>query len=140
MVFASAREFLANANVGTRPAWLVLDIELPDVKGLQLQRELGAALPIIFITGHGDIAMTVQAMKAGACDFLPKPVSDAALLHAIEQALERSRRNYASRCELDKLRSAELARTAGHGAGRHRATEQAGSQRAGGDRKDDQGP
>lgn len=103
-VFASAREFLANANVGTCPACLVLDIELPDINGLQLQRELGAALPIIVITGHGDIAMTVQAMKAGACDFLPKPVDDADLLRAIEQAHQLARRNYATRCELDKLR------------------------------------
>jgi FixJ family two-component response regulator len=103
-VFASAREFLGNAGVGTRPACLVLDIELPDVNGLQLQRELGAALPIIFITGHGDIAMTVRAMKAGACDFLPKPVRDVDLLHAIEQALERASQNYLGRCELDTFR------------------------------------
>jgi FixJ family two-component response regulator len=103
-LFASATEFLTHANLSTRPACLVLDIALPDVNGLQLQRELGASIPIIFITGYGDIAMTVQAMKAGACDFLPKPVCEADLLRAVDQALGRARRNFASICELDSLR------------------------------------
>lgn len=103
-VCASAREFLARAATAACPACLVLDVRLPDIDGLQLQRELGDAFPIIFITGYGDIAMTVDAMKAGACDFLPKPVRDVDLLRAIELALERARRAYASRCELDALR------------------------------------
>ncbi|SDI55716.1 response regulator transcription factor [Paraburkholderia phenazinium] len=102
--FASANEFLATANFGARPGCLVLDIELPDINGLQLQRELGASLPIIFISGYGDIPMTVQAMKAGACDFLPKPVHEADLLRAVDQALEHARRIFANRCELDSLR------------------------------------
>ena len=70
--------------------------ELPDLSGLELARELNAALPIIFITGHGDIAMGVGAMKAGATDFLPKPVCDTDLLRAIEQALERAVQTRAS--------------------------------------------
>ena len=73
-----------------RPACLVLDVRMPGLSGIDLQRELrqiNLILPIIFITGHGDIPMTVKAMKAGAVDFLPKPVRDTDLLRAIEQAL-----------------------------------------------------
>jgi FixJ family two-component response regulator len=102
-VFASAGEFLATANLAAGPSCLVLDVQLPDINGLQLQRELGGACPIIFITGYGDITMTVHAMKAGASDFLPKPVRDAELLGAIELALERARQLYAMRCERDAL-------------------------------------
>ncbi|HEV3424155.1 MAG TPA: response regulator [Paraburkholderia sp.] len=102
--FASAREFLAEAKLDARPACLVLDVQLPDVNGLQLQRELGTALPIIFITGHGDIPMTVHAMKAGAADFLAKPVRDTDLLEAIEQALQSARTMHAKRCERATLR------------------------------------
>ncbi|MFM0632550.1 response regulator transcription factor [Paraburkholderia xenovorans] len=86
------------------PACLVLDIQLPDLSGLELARELNAALPIIFITGHGDIAMGVDAMKAGATDFLPKPVSETDLLRAIEQALAYAVRTRATRREFDSLR------------------------------------
>jgi FixJ family two-component response regulator len=86
------------------PACVVLDIQLPDLNGLELARELDAALPIIFITGHGDIAMGVGAMKAGATDFLPKPVSDTDLLRAIEQALARAVQTRVIRHELDSLR------------------------------------
>lgn len=103
-VFATAGEFTARANAAACPACLVLDVELPDINGLQLQRELGGKFPIVFITGYGDIAMTVHAMKAGAVDFLPKPVGDADLLTAIGLALERARQLHASRCERDKLR------------------------------------
>ncbi|MGF6602062.1 FixJ family two-component response regulator [Paraburkholderia sp. GAS448] len=102
-VFASASEFLATASLAACPSCLVLDVQLPDVNGLQLQRELDGACPIIFITGYGDIAMTVHAMKAGASDFLSKPVRDADLLGAIELALERARQLYAMRCERDAL-------------------------------------
>jgi FixJ family two-component response regulator len=98
-VFASAREFLAEVDVDARPACLVLDLD-----GLQLQRQLGATLPIIFLTGHGDISMTVHAMKAGATDFLTKPVRDIDLLRAIESALESANQRYANRCERDTLR------------------------------------
>jgi len=102
--FSSAREFLALADAAACPSCLVLDIQMPDINGLELQHELGNALPIIFITGHGDIAITVHAMKAGASDFLAKPVRDADLLNAVEQALEGARAMYANRCERDMLR------------------------------------
>src|SRR5579864_1884438 len=102
-VFASASEFLATASLAACPSCLVLDVQLPGINGLQLQRELGGACPIIFITGYGVITMTVHAMKAGASDFLPKPVRDAELLGAIELALERALQLYAMRCERDAL-------------------------------------
>jgi len=103
-VFSSAREFLAGAAADACPACLVLDVRLPDINGLQLQRKLRDALPIIFITGYGDIAMTVDAMKAGASDFLPKPVRDVDLLRAVELALERARSAFTCRCEANALR------------------------------------
>ncbi|MFM0008508.1 response regulator [Paraburkholderia dipogonis] len=102
--FGSARAFLDRMPADACPACLVLDIELPDLSGLELARELNAALPIIFITGHGDIAMGVDAMKAGATDFLPKPVSETDLLRAIEQALAYAVRTRATRREFDSLR------------------------------------
>ncbi|MFM0220479.1 response regulator transcription factor [Paraburkholderia dipogonis] len=102
--FSSARAFLDRMPADACPACLVLDIQLPDLSGLELARELNAALPIIFITGHGDIAMGVGAMKAGATDFLPKPVSDSDLLRAIEQALACAVRTRANRREFDSLR------------------------------------
>jgi FixJ family two-component response regulator len=89
--FASAREFLTS-QCPDAPACLVLDVRLPGLSGLDLQRELSEAeihLPIIFITGHGDIPMTVQAMKAGAVEFLTKPFRDQDLLDAISLAIER---------------------------------------------------
>ena len=88
--FASARAFLTSQRPDA-PACLVLDVRLPGLSGLDLQRELSAAaihLPIIFITGHSDIPMTVQAMKAGAVEFLTKPFRDQDLFDAIQQALE----------------------------------------------------
>ena len=91
--YASAQAFLARPRVAI-PSCLVLDVSLPDLNGLDLQRRLGADradLPIIFITGHGDIPMSVHAMKAGAVEFLTKPFGDDVLLSAIESALERSR-------------------------------------------------
>jgi FixJ family two-component response regulator len=91
--FASAEAFLARPRPQA-PSCLVLDVSLPDLNGLELQARLGADrrdLPIIFITGHGDIPMTVRAMKAGAVEFLTKPFSDEALLSAIAGAIERSR-------------------------------------------------
>jgi FixJ family two-component response regulator len=102
--FGSAHAFLDRLRADTCPACLVLDIQLPDLSGLELQRELHAALPIIFITGYGDIPMTVGAMKAGATDFLPKPVSDTDLLRAIGQALASAAQTHAVRCELDVIR------------------------------------
>ncbi len=104
--FASADEFLAHERPGT-PACLVLDVHMPGLSGLELQERLasaGAGLPIIFITGHGDIPMSVKAMKAGAFEFLPKPFDDATLVAAIEAALERSRTALVQREALDELR------------------------------------
>jgi FixJ family two-component response regulator len=91
--FGSAREFLTR-QPSDAPGCLVLDVRLPGLSGLDLQRELAAAqitMPIIFITGHGDIPMTVQAMKAGAVEFLTKPFRDQELLDAIAQAIDRDR-------------------------------------------------
>ena len=91
--FASAQEFL-NCPRPTVPSCLVLDVSLPVLNGLDLQRRVAAErtdMPIIFITGHGDVPMTVQAMKAGAIEFLTKPFDDDVLLPAIRAALERSR-------------------------------------------------
>ena len=92
-IFASAQEFLARPRA-TVPSCLVLDVSLPGVNGLELQKLVAAdrtEMPIIFITGHGDVPMTVQAMKAGAVEFLTKPFNDEVLLKAVCQALERSR-------------------------------------------------
>lgn len=101
--YGSAAEFLARGQTPACPSCLVLDIQMPDISGLQLQSQLGEALPIVFITGHGDIPLTVHAMKAGACDFLAKPVRDSDLLSAIDSALERGRARYAWCCERDAL-------------------------------------
>ncbi len=104
--FSSAQEFLTNYHDNV-PGCLVLDIRLPGLDGLELQRTLadrGHSLPIIFITGHGDIPMSVQAMKAGAVDFLPKPFDDQSLIKAIEQALDKSRSDNAVRSELASIR------------------------------------
>ena len=106
--FASAREFLDSNLHNDGPACLVLDIRMPGLSGMDLQRELQTAnttLPIIFITGYGDIPMSVKAMKEGAVDFLPKPVRDADLLRAIEQALARAVRERAYREELEDIRN-----------------------------------
>jgi len=104
--FGSARDFLDREAEGSGTACLVLDIRMPGLSGLDLQRELLAAnatLPIIFITGHGDVPMSVKAMKAGAVDFLPKPVHEKDLLLAIEQALARAVRDQAERDERESV-------------------------------------
>jgi FixJ family two-component response regulator len=91
-VFASAQEFLSHSRIST-PSCLILDINLPDLNGLELQKRIvadDADMPIIFLTGYGDIPMTVQAMKAGAIEFLMKPFSDDVLLGAIQQAIQGS--------------------------------------------------
>jgi len=90
--FASAKDFLARPRIST-PSCLVLDVSLPDLNGLELQKLIASErtdMPIIFITGHGDVPMTVQAMKAGAVEFLTKPFDDEVLLSAIRHALKRS--------------------------------------------------
>ena len=91
--FASGQDFLARGRVAV-PHCLVLDVTLPGLSGLDLQRRVAGRteMPIIFISGHADIPMSVQAMKAGAIEFLTKPFDEKALLAAIERALERSRR------------------------------------------------
>ena len=105
--FASAREFLEFWDVAQgKTACLVLDVRMPGLSGLDLQRELQARntlLPIIFVTSHGDIPMTVKAMKDGAVDFLPKPVKDSVLLNSIDQALARAELEIVERQELENL-------------------------------------
>ena len=105
-VFASAQEFLSRPRY-LGPSCLVLDVNLPDLNGLDLQQRVAAQrndIPIIFITGYGDVSMTVRAMKAGAVEFLTKPFSDVDLLSAIESAIDRSRRALAQEGELQTLR------------------------------------
>jgi FixJ family two-component response regulator len=97
--FASSAEFLGR-GVGEEIACLLLDIQMPDLNGLELQAALeqaGRPIPIIFITGHGDIPTSVRAMKAGASDFLTKPVTDTDLIEAISRALRRARSESAGR-------------------------------------------
>jgi FixJ family two-component response regulator len=112
-VFASAEEFLARARQPV-PGCLVLDVSLPELDGLELQKRIAdrLQLPIIFITGHGDIPMTVQAMKAGAVEFLAKPFAPEALLSAIQAAIERSRASLASEADLRTLRDRSESLTA----------------------------
>jgi FixJ family two-component response regulator len=105
-LFVCAEDFLSYAR-RPAPGCLILDISLPDLNGLELQRRIGASateLPIIFITGFGDIPMTVQAMKAGAIEFLTKPFETDALLTAIEAAVTRSRADLAEDADLQILR------------------------------------
>jgi FixJ family two-component response regulator len=105
--FASAQDFL-RSKLSDAPACLVLDVRLPGLSGLDLQKRMagaGIAIPIIFITGHGDIPMTVQAMKAGAVEFLTKPFRDQDLLDAIQQALDRNRAAREQQGEIEELHS-----------------------------------
>jgi len=104
--FASAQEFLSSPRV-LAPSCLVLDVSLPDLNGLELQKRIAgdrSDMPIIFISGYGDVPMTVQAMKAGAVEFLTKPFSDDVLLTAIQHALERSSTALASEAQTRALR------------------------------------
>jgi FixJ family two-component response regulator len=104
--FASAQEFL-RAKRSNEPGCLVLDVRMPGLSGLDLQKrmaETGTDLPIIFLTGHGDIPMSVRAMKAGAMEFLAKPVREQDLLDAIQQALERDRAMRHQRTNTEHLR------------------------------------
>ena len=104
--FASAEEFIARRR-GDESGCLVLDVRLPDLSGIDLQKRMARLhldLPIIFITGHGDVPTTVQAMKAGALEFLTKPFVDRDLLDAIRNAIERHRATRQERTELRDLR------------------------------------
>jgi FixJ family two-component response regulator len=105
-IFASAQEFLSRPRVPV-PSCLILDVSLPGLNGLDLQKRIASDrvdMPIIFITGHGDIPMSVQAMKAGAIEFLTKPFGDDVLLSAIRNAIERSQATLGSEAKLRALR------------------------------------
>ena len=112
--FATGSEFL-NRKLTSDPSCLVLDVRLPQMSGLDFQRmlaELGMQIPIIFITAHGDIPMSVRALKSGAVEFLTKPFRDQDLLDAIQQALERDRAAREQRDEVHELHDRYLALTA----------------------------
>ena len=105
--FASAKDFLARPRIST-PCCLVLDVSLPDLNGLELQKLIASErtdMPIIFITGHGDVPMTVQAMKAGDVEFLTKPFDDEVLLSAIRHALKRSAAVLDDQAEITAMRN-----------------------------------
>ncbi len=106
-VFASAQEFLA-AERPDRPGCLVLDVRMPRMSGLELQRALdesGVDLPVIFVTGHGDVPMSVRAMKAGAVDFLLKPFNDQDLIDAVQRAIEKDRARRLASAEESEIRA-----------------------------------
>jgi len=103
--FASAQEFLARPGAEA-PSCLVLDLQLPGLSGLDLQKrmaEVGLEIPIVFLTGHGNIPASVQAMKAGAVEFLTKPFDEQELLRAIQEAIERDRRTRQRRADMREL-------------------------------------
>ena len=107
VAFASAEEFIRR-NQPDMPACLVLDVRMPGMSGLELQRELAAVnnpIPVILITGHGDIPMSVRAMKAGAAEFLTKPFHDQELLDAIHQAIKRDHDAFKERSRVAELRA-----------------------------------
>ena len=112
-LFASAQEFLASPRA-VAPSCLILDVNLPDLNGLELQKRVAAdriETPIIFITGYGDVPMTVKAMKAGAVEFLTKPFGDDVLLSAIRNAIDRSEAALGSEAETRDLRDRYAALT-----------------------------
>jgi FixJ family two-component response regulator len=105
--FGSATEFLALKPVAAEGC-LVLDVEMPEMNGLDLQREMnsaGISLPVIFLTGHGDIPMTVRAMKAGAVEFLTKPFRGQELLDAVQEAIAKDRTAWSERAQMAELRA-----------------------------------
>ena len=104
--FLSALDFLGH-DLSGRPCCLILDVEMPELSGLDLQRELearGISIPVIFLTGHGTIPMSVQAMKDGAADFLTKPCNDEELLRAVRRAIEKNRLERRQRAAVDSVR------------------------------------
>ncbi len=112
--FGTTQQFLSSRRPDA-PSCLVLDVRLPEVNGLDFQRQLadsGVRIPIIFITGHGDIPMSVKAMKSGAVEFLTKPFQDEDLLNAIHQALDRDRITREQQNELSELRQCYQSLTA----------------------------
>lgn len=111
--FASAQEFLEQHDPRA-PGCLVLDVSMPGLNGLELQESLstkGSAIPIIFLTGHGDVPTSVRAMKHGALDFLSKPVNDEGLLNAVHTALEKDRIAQEARAQVDAIRERVAALT-----------------------------
>ena len=106
-LFGSAAEML-QADLPRSPGCLILDVRLPGLSGLDFQSQLakhGIELPVVFMTGYGDIPMSVQAMKAGAIDFLPKPFRDQDMLDAVTGAIERDRQRRSQRAEIEALRA-----------------------------------
>ncbi|NKJ50109.1 DNA-binding response regulator [Burkholderia sp. SG-MS1] len=101
--FESPDAFLNRADLASTPACLVLDLQMPGMTGLDVQRNLKQLLPIVFLTGRGDVSTSVEAMKGGALDFLPKPVCESRLLAAIDRALERACIEFAKRNEAAEL-------------------------------------
>jgi FixJ family two-component response regulator len=107
-VFASAAEFLQTKPLPEGPSCMVLDVRLPGLSGLDFQSELAKSdiqIPIVFMTGHGDIPMTVRAMKAGAVEFLPKPFRDQEMLDAVQAGLERDRERLKHAVDASKLQA-----------------------------------
>jgi len=107
VTFASAPEFL-NHTLPPSPSCLVLDVRLPGLSGIDFQRELAKAdidIPIVFMTGHGDIPMSVRAMKAGAIEFLPKPFRDQDILDAVQEGLARDRTRRKRAIDISKLKN-----------------------------------
>ena len=105
--FGSAQEFLASARTEA-PSCIVLDLQLPGLSGLELQKQMteaGIEIPIVFLTGHGDIPASVKAMKAGAIEFLTKPVEEQHLFNAIQEAVERDRRTRQQQADVRNLRN-----------------------------------
>jgi len=112
--FASAEEFLAQPLPDDAPACIILDVSMPGLSGLDLQRTLAernVSVPIVFITGHGDIPMTVRALKAGAVDFLPKPFDNRDLLAAVHQAIARDAQARQTGAEVGALRQRQVSLT-----------------------------
>jgi FixJ family two-component response regulator len=103
--YAAAREFLAT-SISDRPGCIVIDIRLPDMNGLDVQvqlTEMGVRLPVVMMTGHGDIPMSVRAMKRGAVDFLPKPFHDQDMLDAVMSAIERDRQRRTAEGDISQM-------------------------------------
>ena len=101
--FDSPEALLGRADLASVPACLILDLQMPGMTGLEVQRNLDHLLPIVFLTGHGDIGSSVEAMKGGALDFLPKPVCESLLLAAVDRALKRACVEWAKRSERAEL-------------------------------------
>lgn len=101
--FPSAGEFLEHADLDSAPCCMLLDLQLPDLSGIDLQQALCSRIPVIILTGHADVASAVLTMQAGASDFLQKPVSDVQLLGAVDKACESAQRQHAAARELRDL-------------------------------------